>query len=873
MICACSMSETVQLEDGCTAAAAHVAQPPANNGAALHFGSNVSRLKSRFLQHVSDVAEPTSCRRRPLLEHQVSAPAASATGSTAAGPDVLDMSDHVEKFRHTRALFAQLAEQQSAPPARPWPLPRPVQRSFRSTSSASPPPSRNSHVDQVRRSASPSNDRSSRSFGQTLRHPQGQTVSCNGVTTWSQLGSRSSEENSRSLVGAGSSVVSSGSQLCSRLSEDDSGSKLYARSSVESARSEVTSRSLADGLRSASWRGGAVDPSEVAAVVLRRSNRTSLDLSVGAGRAVLLPKRRSREEKSLMVSKDCLEASLSQADEYWRRQHMEEFPVGDADPLMSESTFSSGSGEEMARSESGHDLAAALKDTTVSPTADSAEMWSRRLSAAMEAKCSIADSNRSSAAVECNGTNHTSLHAAENTGVMTSSGSFWAHHKLENTAGASLSDRETLCCATGGSHHVAVQSDSSTAVDLSRSSDSSRSFVYHEVAVSSSSPVSDLIKGNSADYSQHIAPQSNNSNLQTVVLRTCDPSRSSAVQVDLDHTAGASTVVLDTLKGNATNAGSDHMTSEMDSSRTLSTVNNLSQSLSARYDHERGSSTDCETLEGSVADCECKDVDTEKSVLPPYSTDCCKTAVLSASFITSSHAADNDSDEARLQQQTEDSVVTDTVLQQTDINDKSSSYNGSHSGAHLQENGDASRVSLEQRKQDTTCCLEITSNNSQETVVQELSALDESVKTADEMLPQKNRSVSTDLDAGADSPEVFNLSSDNGLQTGICLQRTENSDTILLGHQERTDSWGHGAACHPLQADTVWFRQQKRAGGCTSEAGIQIQDYNDVQAMSVSEDDESSGDTDYVVLGEPVSKQATRRSVEELKQARQSNTP
>ena len=804
MMYVCSMSETVQLEDGC--ATARIAQRSANNDT-VHFGSNVSRLKSRFLQQVSDATEPTSCRHRPVLEHQSSLPP-SNTLPAAAEPHLLDMADHVEKFRHTRALFAQLAEQTTT--ERPSPLPRPVQRSFRSTSSASPPPTRTSHIGQARRSMSPTNDRNSRSLGQTLRHTQGQTVSCNGITAWSQLGSRSLEENSRPLVGSGSSAVSSRSQLCSRLSEEGLRSQLSSGPSSESLRSEVTSRSSAKSSRS--WQGGGVDPGEVAGVILRRNNRPNLDLSVGAGHAVLLPKRRSREETSLMVSKDCLEASLSQADEYWRRQQLEQFSVGDADPLMSESTFSSGSGEEMARSESGHDLAAALKDTTLSPTADSAEMWSRRLSAAMEAKCSVADGNRTSTVVECNGANHTFSWTAESNGVVTSSRSLWTRGNLENSAGGSASDDKTLlCCATGGSHHIAVQNEGSsaivmTAVDLSRSSDSSRSSVYCdlEVAVCSSSPVSELVKGNAADYSQHVTPQNDNNNLQTVVSRSRDPSRSSSVQCDLDHTAGSSTAVSDTLKVGVTDSGSQHLTSEKDNSRTLPTVNNFSRSLPACCDLERGSSADCEMLEGSVADCECKDVDTEKPLLQPDCAYCCETVVLSTSVITSSHTADG----AGLQQQAEGSIFTGTVLQPPEVQDKLP-CSGLHSGALLQESGVGDQLSLEQRKGDTACCLDLSSSHSAETVVEELSASYRSHETADRMLQQEIRNVATDVDTDAHSPE----------------------------------------------------------------AGTQPQNHNDVQAMSVSEDDESSGDTDYVVLGEPVSKQATRYSVEELKHAQRSNVP
>jgi len=54
-----------------------------------------------------------------------------------------------------------------------------------------------------------------------------------------------------------------------------------------------------------------------------------------------------------------------------------------------------------------------------------------------------------------------------------------------------------------------------------------------------------------------------------------------------------------------------------------------------------------------------------------------------------------------------------------------------------------------------------------------------------------------------------------------------------------------------------------------SESGVQ--NVNDVQAMSVSEDDESSGDTDYVVLGEPVSKQTALKGA--VNQSQQSTMP
>ncbi|KAK2165379.1 hypothetical protein LSH36_51g04006 [Paralvinella palmiformis] len=80
-----------------------------------------------------------------------------------------------------------------------------------------------------------------------------------------------------------------------------------------------------------------------------RDIRTS---STSSSAAVLLPKRRSRDENGL--SKEEIEASLNEADKYWRRSYGE---LSDAmDNKMTDSTYSSGSGEEMARSESNHEL-------------------------------------------------------------------------------------------------------------------------------------------------------------------------------------------------------------------------------------------------------------------------------------------------------------------------------------------------------------------------------------------------------------------------------------------------------------------------------------------------------------------------------------
>ena len=76
-----------------------------------------------------------------------------------------------------------------------------------------------------------------------------------------------------------------------------------------------------------------------------------------ASSGVYLHKRRSREEKGL--SKEDIEASLNQADSYWQGKfgHLPETSEAvDQTNTMTDSTYSSGSGEEMARSESGHNL-------------------------------------------------------------------------------------------------------------------------------------------------------------------------------------------------------------------------------------------------------------------------------------------------------------------------------------------------------------------------------------------------------------------------------------------------------------------------------------------------------------------------------------
>lgn len=121
---------------------------------------------------------------------------------------------------------------------------------------------------------------------------------------------------------------------------------------------------------------------QIGDVILRR-NRYNLSKSgdssgvLGGGRGcgvgVLLPKRRSRDEKSL--SKEDIEASLNEADSYWRRTYGESLHDG-MEAKMSESTYSSGSGEEMARSDSNHELTSAPLSPPMSDAGNSG--WSRK---------------------------------------------------------------------------------------------------------------------------------------------------------------------------------------------------------------------------------------------------------------------------------------------------------------------------------------------------------------------------------------------------------------------------------------------------------------------------------------------------------------
>ena len=87
----------------------------------------------------------------------------------------------------------------------------------------------------------------------------------------------------------------------------------------------------------------------------------------GAGGA-LLWKRRSQEESG--ISKEEIEASLADADRFFGDLHGGRGDTSEVmDSRMTDSTISTGSGEEMARSDSGHDLTS-TPDSPTTPTND-----------------------------------------------------------------------------------------------------------------------------------------------------------------------------------------------------------------------------------------------------------------------------------------------------------------------------------------------------------------------------------------------------------------------------------------------------------------------------------------------------------------------
>ncbi len=96
----------------------------------------------------------------------------------------------------------------------------------------------------------------------------------------------------------------------------------------------------------------------------RRNKTNRIDWNDNKTSGVLLPKRRSREEKTLPTKAE-IEASLSEADSYWHKNYGNDLPETMDSSKMTDSTYSSGSGEEMARSDSSHELSG---ESPTSPT-------------------------------------------------------------------------------------------------------------------------------------------------------------------------------------------------------------------------------------------------------------------------------------------------------------------------------------------------------------------------------------------------------------------------------------------------------------------------------------------------------------------------
>jgi len=422
----------------------------------------------------------------------------------------------------------------------------------------------------------------------------------------------------------------------------------------------------------------------------------------------------------MMISKDCLEASLCQADEYWKRQQLD--CELDLDPLMSESAFSSGSGEEMARSESGHDLAAVLKDTSVSPTADSNQIWSRRLSAALDTKNSDAKNiEAKNSKTESCATQNVEL---ENHMCSRPIEMLWAGCDLvTNTKNSEAKNSEhvenggrcsdSVCSeAAGCSATDYMQCQHKATVTLSDSNSLNHSEVVNpsrtncaqfdlENTARGRCTVLEATKGNAADYlttqtdDRKSLPAAVNQSEVVMPLRTSvsasnDLENASRSSCEQPVAKAVSSDEWETVDANNINAAKnsefiDHMTlsgslsahydlenaesSEAKNSETTNVesdshirpgpnIGNLSElngqaelNCSQRRDTGRGSSSDCDVMEGgSMTECECKDVDTEKSSIKQDTTNCFHETVrlsLEASLVSDN--IDNDDNGVELQ--------------------------------------------------------------------------------------------------------------------------------------------------------------------------------------------------------------------------------
>lgn len=371
------------------------------------------------------ISSPEIKRRRESQHLNLAQP---SDGSGGGVKDVAETNDHILRFRNTLAIFEKMGEQQGTTKDGGVTT-RQVSRKFGRSSSESPSTSRHltSSPSDYRQSLSPTPSDSGRTFtasklalgssstseigatngpvGQVLcpetdsanEAPRGcsesRALSPANVTEKDALTKPRSlthppvpAKPNRFLRTSDSKTYESSRAAGTDGCEAKTSTADELEQSPDSPRSLEASGDVQPVAGGAEFGVSGVEISSsvelegrIGDVVLRR-NRYNLSKNVetastggpsrSCGIGVLLPKRRSRDEKSL--SKEDIEASLNEADSYWRRTYGESLHEG-MESKMSESTYSSGSGEEMARSDSSHDLSAAPLS---SPLSEAGGSWS-----------------------------------------------------------------------------------------------------------------------------------------------------------------------------------------------------------------------------------------------------------------------------------------------------------------------------------------------------------------------------------------------------------------------------------------------------------------------------------------------------------------
>lgn len=375
------------------------------------FGSNVSRLKSVFQQgdpagqpvyrlrttkheSCSENRSPDS-KRRKEIENKMGRNASTDKQDVASvNPSDIDpqkyfeSTNHVQRFQHTRAIFAQMEQKNISDRTRPTSR----FEGSRRLRGASPSPHPRSSQAQANRLSAVEMETDAKPNGaakpaisaakpKVLIPPQSKASGTRGWSRPSRGGSVDSLDdpsplsptraNSRSEPDLSSSrpqttaphfepteksVLPPSATNATYTKQDSSQSKPSASSSSSSYSSLYSRPGASSGGEPAPnsyVRGSSNHQAEVEERVARR-NRYNLEHSSdsfggSSSGGPLLPKRRSRDENRLSTEE--IEQSLQDADKYWHSQG--EDPAAGR---MSESTYSSGSGEEMAHSDSNHEL-------------------------------------------------------------------------------------------------------------------------------------------------------------------------------------------------------------------------------------------------------------------------------------------------------------------------------------------------------------------------------------------------------------------------------------------------------------------------------------------------------------------------------------